>query len=40
MLRIIAMCFDRYLATPSVSETQPRHSRALWSRLRRRPRAP
>jgi oxygen-independent coproporphyrinogen-3 oxidase len=29
MLRIIAMCFDRYLATPSVSETQPRHSRAL-----------
>jgi len=29
MLRIIAMCFDRYLATPSVSGTQPRHSRAL-----------
>jgi oxygen-independent coproporphyrinogen-3 oxidase len=29
MLRIIAMCFDRYLATPTVSETQPRHSRAL-----------
>jgi oxygen-independent coproporphyrinogen III oxidase len=29
MLRIIAMCFDRYLATSSVSETQPRHSRAL-----------
>jgi oxygen-independent coproporphyrinogen III oxidase len=29
MLRIIAMCFDRYLATPSVSQTQPRHSRAL-----------
>ena len=29
MLRIIAMCFDRYLATPSVAETQPRHSRAL-----------
>jgi oxygen-independent coproporphyrinogen-3 oxidase len=29
MLRIIAMCFDRYLATPSAAETQPRHSRAL-----------
>jgi len=29
MLRIIAMCFDRYLSTPAVSETQPRHSRAL-----------
>ena len=29
MLRIIAMCFDRYLATPTVSKTQPRHSRAL-----------
>ncbi len=29
MLRIIAMCFDRYLSTPSVSETQLRHSRAL-----------
>ena len=29
MLRIIAMCFDRYLSTSSVSETQPRHSRAL-----------
>ena len=29
MLRIIAMCFDRYLATPSGSETLPRHSRAL-----------
>jgi oxygen-independent coproporphyrinogen-3 oxidase len=29
MLRIIAMCFDRYLASPPVSETQPRHSRAL-----------
>jgi oxygen-independent coproporphyrinogen-3 oxidase len=29
MLRIIAMCFDRYLATSSVSETQLRHSRAL-----------
>ncbi|HEU5134621.1 MAG TPA: oxygen-independent coproporphyrinogen III oxidase [Steroidobacteraceae bacterium] len=29
MLRIIAMCFDRYLSTPSVSDTQPRHSRAL-----------
>ena len=29
MLRIIAMCFDRYLSSPSVSETMPRHSRAL-----------
>jgi len=29
MLRIIAMCFDRYLSTSSVAETQPRHSRAL-----------
>jgi oxygen-independent coproporphyrinogen-3 oxidase len=28
MLRIIAMCFDRYLSSP-VSEVQPRHSRAL-----------
>jgi oxygen-independent coproporphyrinogen-3 oxidase len=29
MLRIIAMCFDRYLATQTGSETRPRHSRAL-----------
>ena len=29
MLRIIAMCFDRYLAPHSASETAPRHSRAL-----------
>jgi oxygen-independent coproporphyrinogen-3 oxidase len=29
MLRIIAMCFDRYLPAQSASETQPRHSRAL-----------
>jgi len=29
MLRIIAMCFDRYLATQTSSEIRPRHSRAL-----------
>jgi oxygen-independent coproporphyrinogen-3 oxidase len=29
MLRIIAMCFDRYLATQTGSKTRPRHSRAL-----------
>lgn len=29
MLRIIAMCFDRYLPTQSIAETRPRHSRAL-----------
>jgi oxygen-independent coproporphyrinogen-3 oxidase len=29
MLRIIAMCFDRYLPTQSAAETRPRHSRAL-----------
>ena len=29
MLRIIAMCFDRYLASPSAAEIRPRHSRAL-----------
>ena len=29
MLRIIAMCFDRYLATQTGSEIRPRHSRAL-----------
>ena len=29
MLRIIAMCFDRYIAPHSASETAPRHSRAL-----------
>ena len=29
MLRIIAMCFDRYLPSQSESETRPRHSRAL-----------
>jgi oxygen-independent coproporphyrinogen III oxidase len=29
MLRIIAMCFDRYLPIQSASETRPRHSRAL-----------
>jgi len=29
MLRIIAMCFDRYLASQTGSETRPRHSRAL-----------
>jgi oxygen-independent coproporphyrinogen III oxidase len=29
MLRIIAMCFDHYLASTSAQETQPRHSRAL-----------
>ena len=29
MLRIIAMCFDRYLPTQSASESRPRHSRAL-----------
>jgi oxygen-independent coproporphyrinogen-3 oxidase len=29
MLRIIAMCFDRYLPSQTESETRPRHSRAL-----------
>jgi oxygen-independent coproporphyrinogen-3 oxidase len=29
MLRIIAMCFDRYLSAPPVSGTAPRHSRAV-----------
>jgi oxygen-independent coproporphyrinogen-3 oxidase len=29
MLRIIAMCFDRYLPAQSVSEIRPRHSRAF-----------
>jgi len=29
MLRIIAMCFDRYLPTQSAAATRPRHSRAL-----------
>ena len=29
MLRIIAMCFDRYLHAQRLSETLPRHSRAL-----------
>jgi oxygen-independent coproporphyrinogen-3 oxidase len=29
MLRIIAMCFDRYLSPQPASETDPRHSRAL-----------
>jgi len=29
MLRIIAMCFDHYLATQTLTEAQPRHSRAL-----------
>ena len=29
LLRIIAMCFDRYLPAQTVPETAPRHSRAL-----------
>ncbi|HEU4780937.1 MAG TPA: oxygen-independent coproporphyrinogen III oxidase [Steroidobacteraceae bacterium] len=29
MLRIIAMCFDRYLSTQTATETRPRHSRAI-----------
>lgn len=29
MLRIIAMCFDRYLPSQSAAENRPRHSRAL-----------
>jgi oxygen-independent coproporphyrinogen-3 oxidase len=29
MLRIIAMCFDRYLLNQSEAEARPRHSRAL-----------
>ena len=29
MLRIIAMCFDRYLPMQAASETRPRHSRAI-----------
>jgi oxygen-independent coproporphyrinogen-3 oxidase len=29
MLRIIAMCFDRYVQSQSAMEARPRHSRAL-----------
>jgi len=29
MLRIIAMCFDRYLHAQANADTRPRHSRAI-----------
>jgi len=29
LLRIIAMCFDRYLSRPASSEQRPRYSRVI-----------